>query len=319
MSDQNKTHKTSVGGQAVIEGIMMRGPKGLALSVRVPDGSISTEYKNRKSAKERLKFLGWPLVRGVVGFVESMIIGYDCLMTSAEKSGLAQEEKEPGKFEKILGDKLFGVIAGLSSILGIALAMVLFMWAPSAIFGLVNTHLAGGKISYYQALFEGIMRIGIFVLYTVVISRLKDIHRVFEYHGAEHKTIFCYENGLDLTVDNVKAQRRFHPRCGTSFIFVMLILGIVISTLLTFFTPVAQRGIWVWVGVKILILPLVMGFGYEFIKFAGRHDGPLVRALSMPGLWMQRITTKEPDTEQIEVAIDALKAVITDNPEDDAI
>ena len=317
-----KYHKTSVGGQALIEGIMMRGPKGSAMAVRLPNGEIETTYKNVKPWRDKCKFFGVPLIRGIVGFVESLVTGYGYLMESAEKStqGLTEDEQDMSKFDRWLNDrfgpKMMNVIGVISSVLGFGLAFFLFMWLPAWLIDLVT----GGNLQKFHPLFEGIVRIIIFVAYMALVSRMKDIHRVFMYHGAEHKTIFCYEHGLPLTVENVRKQSRFHPRCGTSFMFVMIILSILLSSALVLIFPGLQNvNRAVWILVKLLVLPLVMGIGYEFIKYAGKHDNLLVKILSAPGLWMQRITTQEPTDDIIEVGIASLEAVITDNPEDDEI
>lgn len=324
MSNQvNKKHKTSVGGQALIEGIMMRGPKGAAMSVRLPNGTIETEYKDVKPWREKNKFFSLPLVRGIVGFVESLVTGYGYLMESAEKSTQGLEnppEEELSKFdkwiEKHFGEKMMNIVGVISAVLGLGLAFFLFMWLPS----FVVDKGTFGKLLEFHPLFEGIIRIIIFVLYMLAVSHMKDIHRVFMYHGAEHKSIFCYENGLELTVENVRKQSRFHPRCGTSFMFVMILLSILLSSALVLIFPIlADINRMLWILIKLLIMPLVMGVGYEFIKYAGKHDNLLVKILSAPGLWMQRITTKEPTDDIIEVGIEAIKAVITDNPEDDEI
>ena len=326
MSKKNSViHKTSVGGQALIEGIMMQGPKGAAMSVRLPDGSIDTEEKEVKHIRDKIKFLGFPIIRGCVNFVESMIFGYKCLMESAEKSGLEDidnSEEDQSKLDKWLSEhlskKVMGIITGVASVLGILLAFALFFFLPSKITDFFN-NLSSGALTNFRALIEGIMRMIIFVVYIALVSLMKDIRRTFMYHGAEHKTIFCYENGLELTVENVRSQSRFHPRCGTSFMFVMIIISVIVSSAISVAFPQLRNNIAVWMIIKLLILPLVMGFGYEFIKYAGRHDNAFVRILSAPGLWMQRLTTKEPDDSIIEVGIAAFKAVITDNPEDDAI
>lgn len=324
MSNQvSKKHKTSVGGQALIEGIMMRGPKGAAMSVRLPNGTIETEYKDVKPWREKNKFFSLPLVRGIVGFVESLVTGYGYLMESAEKSTQGLEnppEEELSKFdkwiEKHFGEKTMNVVGVISAVLGFGLAFFLFMWLPSFVVDKVTF----GKLLEFHPLFEGIIRIIIFVLYMLAVSHMKDIHRVFMYHGAEHKSIFCYENGLELTVENVRKQSRFHPRCGTSFMFVMILLSILLSSALVLIFPnLADINRMLWILIKLLIMPLVMGIGYEFIKYAGKHDNLLVKILSAPGLWMQRITTKEPTDDIIEVGIEAIKAVLTDNPEDDEI
>ena len=316
---------TSVGGQALIEGIMMQGPKGAARSVRLPDGTIDTEEKEFRHIRDKVKFLGFPVIRGCVNFVESMIFGYKCLMESAEKSGfeeLENSEENQSKLDKWLSEhlskKVMSVITGVASVLGVLLAFALFFFLPSKITDFFN-NLASGALTDFRALIEGVMRMIIFIAYIALVSLMKDIKRTFMYHGAEHKTIFCYEHGLELTVENVRKQSRFHPRCGTSFMFVMIIISVIISSIISVAFPYLRNNIAVWMIIKLLILPLVMGFGYEFIKYAGRHDNLLVRILSAPGLWMQRLTTKEPDDSMIEVGIAAFKAVITDNPEDDAI
>jgi len=302
---------------------MMRGPKGAAMSVRLPNGTIETEYKDVKPWREKNKFFSLPLVRGIVGFVESLVTGYGYLMESAEKSTQGLEnppEEELSKFdkwiEKHFGEKMMNVVGVISAVLGFGLAFFLFMWLPSFVVDKVTF----GKLLEFHPLFEGIIRIIIFVLYMLAVSHMKDIHRVFMYHGAEHKSIFCYENGLELTVENVRKQSRFHPRCGTSFMFVMILLSILLSSALVLIFPnLADINRMLWILIKLLIMPLVMGIGYEFIKYAGKHDNLLVKILSAPGLWMQRITTKEPTDDIIEVGIEAIKAVLTDNPEDDEI
>lgn len=320
--EQKKVHKTSVGGQALIEGIMMKGPKGAAMSVRLPNGEIETEYKETKPWREKSKFFSLPLVRGIVGFVESLVTGYQYLMESAEKStqGLEENEEELSKVDRWIndhfGEKMMNAIGAISAVLGVALAFFLFMWLPTFLVDLITQN----TLLKFHALFEGILRVIIFVIYLLLVSQMKDIKRVFMYHGAEHKSIFCYEHGLELTVENVRKQRRFHPRCGTSFMFVMILLSILLSSILVLIFPhLAEINRILWILIKLLILPLVMGIGYEFIRYAGKHENLLVKVLSAPGLWMQRITTKEPTDDIIEVGIASLKAVLTDNPEDDEI
>lgn len=322
---ENILHKTSVGGQALIEGIMMQGPKGAAVSVRTPDGSIDTEMVTVKHAKDKFKSLGWPVIRGVVAYIESMIFGYKCLMMSAEKSGLEdleESEENMSKLDKWLNDhinkKVLGVLTGVASVIGMLLAFLLFFYLPTIAVDFINK-LSGDILSNYRALFEGIIRMIIFVAYIALVSLMKDIKRTFMYHGAEHKTIFCYEKGCELTVENVRKQSRFHPRCGTSFIFVILIISVVISSAISVTWPELRDQTVLWIAIKILILPLITGISYEFIKYAGRHENVFVKILSAPGLWMQRLTTKEPDDDMIEVALASFKAVITDNPEDDAV
>lgn len=323
---KNTKHKTSIGGQALIEGIMMRGPKGSAMSVRLPDGTIDTEVEEYVPIGRKHKILRLPIIRGVVGFAESMITGYKYLMKSADKA-LTEEEKEEdmSKLDKWLSEhlseKMTSIVTSVASILGVVFAMFIFLYIPIEAVDLLDKYvLTSVDISKYHSLLEGILRIIIFILYMVAVSRMSMIRRVFMYHGAEHKTIFCYENGLELTVENVKKMSRLHPRCGTAFMFVMLFLSMIISfSLVLVFPALASINKVLWMIIKIAILPIIMGIGYEFIKFAGKHDNFIVNILSYPGLLMQKITTVEPTDDIIEVAIESMKAVITDNPEDDMI
>lgn len=321
---EKKTHKTSVGGQALIEGVMMQGPKGMATAVRKPDGEILVEYHEIKHVRDKFKFLGLPIIRGVVNFIESMIMGYKTLMYSAEISGMEEyDEENLSKFEKWLtdkfGDKLMNFVTVLGSVLGVALAFVLFMYFPVLVFNKLNEW-TSGALTNWQGLIEGVMKMAIFVIYIALVSRMNDIKRLFMYHGAEHKSIACYEAGEELTVENVKKCCRFHPRCGTSFIFVILIFSIILYTIIAKIFPVIAAQRVLWMLLKLLFLPLIMGLGYEFIKYAGRHDNLLVKIVSAPGLWMQRLTTKEPDDDGIiECGIAAIQAVITDDPKDDEI
>ncbi len=314
--------KTAVGGQALIEGIMMMHPKGkAAISVRTTDGTIDTEMLDVKHIKDKIKFLGWPLIRGVVNYVESMMFGYKCLMISAEKSGLEdiEEEENPSKLDKWLNEhlnkKVMNAITAVASVLGIALAFLLFFYLPTAAVDFINK-LAGETLTNFRALFEGVIRMAIFVAYIALVSLMKDIKRTFMYHGAEHKTIFCYEKGLDLTVENVRKMSRFHPRCGTSFIFVIIIISVIISSAISVAFPFLRNQTIIWMAIKLLILPLITGISYEFIRYAGKHDNLFVRVLAAPGLWMQRLTTKEPDDDMIEVALAAFTSVIDEDGED---
>jgi uncharacterized protein YqhQ len=322
---KKQQHKTSIGGQALIEGIMMKGPKGTAMSVRMPDGSIETELEedNNPGKKTIYKI---PVIRGVYAFADSMVTGYKYLMKSADKA-MTEEEKEEdmSKLDKWLsehmGEKMMAVVTGISSILGVVLSMLVFLYLPIEAVDLFDEFiLKNADISKYHPLIEGVMRIVIFIFYMYLVSKMSMIKRVFMYHGAEHKTIFCYENGLDLTVENVREQSRFHPRCGTAFMFVMLILSMAASfSLVLIFPELANINKILWMLIKIAILPVIMGLGYEFIKYAGKHENVIVKLLSYPGLLMQRITTVEPTDDIIEVAIESIKAVLTDNPEDDKI
>ncbi len=318
-------HKTSIGGQALIEGIMMQGPKGAAMSVRLPDGTIDTEMLEVKHLRDKFKPAKLPLIRGVVNMVESLLFGFKCMEKSAEKAGIDDDidSEEMSKLDKWLSDhfgpKMMAVITGISMVLGVALAFGLFFYLPTFLVDTVDKYLFKDALADLHPLFEGIMRMVIFVAYVWIVSKIPDIKRVFMYHGAEHKSIFCYEHGLELTVENVRKQKRFHPRCGTSFIFVVLIISIFLSSALVVIFPGIDDVRIVWMGIKLLIMPLTVGVSYEFIKYAGKHENLLVKILSAPGLWMQRITTQEPTDDIIEVGIESLKAVLTDNPEDDAL
>lgn len=423
---------TSIGGQALIEGIMMKSPEKTALAVRMPDKSIDITYLNGKGVRERYKILRVPVIRGVAGFVESMIQGYKAMMLSADKSGftdLEEEDSRKGKAETVketaeiadepetgntsvqqaeaepeagaetekevcdkqklnpldaqevsteqeaeenrdkqelnpsgvqedaceqeavieiesenldkrelnpsgaheaspqqkapfagdqkTGDQkngekknnaLMSIIMVIATVLGVALAVILFMLLPRlAVSGL--RFITGTDFSpVVRSSIEQLLKLAIFVAYVWAVSFMKDIKRVFMYHGAEHKTIFCYEKGLPLTVDNVRVQRRFHPRCGTSFMILMILISIVFSTLVQIIFPAVYNAAWLWVVIKILLIPVVCGAGFEVLKICGKYDNLATRIISAPGLWLQRITTKEPEDDMIEVAIAALKA-----------
>lgn len=313
---KEKKNYVAVGGQALMEGIMMNGPKGRSIALRLPDGSIEVTMKEFHQLKDKYKICRVPIIRGVVSFIETLIFGYDCLMYSAEKTTLgdADEEEDLSKLDKWIlkhfGEKVMTVIGGISMVLGLVLAFALFVWMPSFLFDIVNTHLAEGVLTGWRTIFEGALRIIIFVIYMLCVSRMKDIKRVFMYHGAEHKSIFCYESGEPMTVENVRKQIRFHPRCGTSFVFVIIILSIILSSIIAASFPVLTTVRPLWIIIKLLIMPLVMGIGYEFIRYAGCHDNLFVKIFSTPGLWMQRITTAEPTDDMIEVGIAAINAVI---------
>lgn len=317
--------KTSIGGQALIEGVMMRGPERTAMAVRHTSGEIRMEEWENPTSK-RWAITKWPLIRGVFGFIGSLTMGMKCLMKSAEMSGLeeeledameesesvSEEEKEAKKAaNKKKADTLMNVVMVIGMVLGVALSLVLFMWLPIQLFNLLIKVAPVLDKSYIRGVFEGVLRILIFLGYMIAVSRMKDIRRTFMYHGAEHKTIFCYEKGLPLTVENVRQQKRFHPRCGTSFMILMLIVGIVISILI----PITHT-VWRTV-IKLMLLPLTVGVGYELIKLAGRHDNWFTRFISAPGVWVQHITTVEPDDDMIECAIKALEAVIPEDSEAD--
>jgi len=326
---------TSIGGQALIEGIMMKSPEKTALSVRLPDGSIDTEMLDHKSLRQKYKFLNIPVIRGVIGFAESMVQGYKAMMLSAEKSGFTDLEEETDKKENATEETaeetaeqvqeksekkdstLVNIVMIVGVVLGVALSIVLFMLIPrlvvSGIEWLVKTELP--KLA--RSFIEQFLKLSVFVLYVWLVSRMKDIKRVFMYHGAEHKTIFCYEKGLELTVENVREQRRFHPRCGTSFMILMILISVILSTVVQIIFPQVYNLTWIWVGIKILLIPLTCGIGFEVLKVCGRFDNTITRIISAPGLWLQRITTVEPEDDMIEIAITALKACEPEVPDVD--
>lgn len=364
--------KTSIGGQALLEGIMMRGPKKSAMAVRRPDGEMVVEVNDLKSA-DRKGFLKWPIVRGVVGFIDSMVVGYSAMMRSAELSGLdeAIEEEEREKAKKkaakeaenrakklgITVEELAereaaekpaeikeeatakepdpapkeekkdtsGMMTGVmvvALVLGLGLALLLFKVLPESIYELITWAFPslegeGYWFNLIRAAITGVVKIAIMVAYMAAVTLMKDIKRTFMYHGAEHKTIFCYEQGLELTVENVRRQSRFHPRCGTSFLILMLLVSIVVNMFIPA-TIVDHKilNIVARTGIGLITLPFIMGIGYELIRFAGRHDNLFTKIISAPGVWLQHITTKEPDDSMIECAIAAVKEVIPEDGSD---
>lgn len=311
----------SVGGQALMEGIMMNGPKGAAMALRLPDGTIEVTPKYPKKLRDKYKFAGLPFIRGPISFVENMIFGYQCLMESAEKTSLEMptEEEQMSKLDKWLSDhfgpKMMAVIGVISVILGLALSIGLFIALPSYIFKGLQYLFHIGDL--WRAIVEGVVKMVIFVGYMASVSLMKEMKRLFMYHGAEHKSIFCLEAGEELTVENVRKQSRFHPRCGTSFLFVTIILSVLLGAVMSVVladTAITKITI-LWVLMKLLLLPVIMSIGFEFIRYAGRHDNLFVTICAAPGLWMQRITTKEPTDDIIEVGIASLKAVLDDEDE----
>ena len=320
---------TTIGGQALIEGILMKGPKKTSLAVRKRDGSIDLSFLDDRRIKDRYPVLGWPVIRGIVNLIESLVQGYHAMMLSADKSGYLELEETDSINEKApespdqspketqkKESKLVNVLMVIASVLAVILALALFIYLPALLFNFLNDA-TGGNITPWRSLFEGLLKMAIFVGYVAAVSLMKDIRRVFQYHGAEHKTIFCYEAGEPLTVENIRKQRRFHPRCGTSFLILILIVSILLSSVLAIAFPILTKPIWLWVLVKLLLIPLICGLGYELIRVCGRHNNIVTRAISAPGLWLQRITTKEPDDSMIEIAIAALTAVIPDDPDAD--
>lgn len=320
MSNTNERKITSIGGSALIEGIMMRGPKRTTVAVRMGEDKIHTEDINITPFSSKSKILRLPIIRGMVGIVDSMRLSYKSLSISADKALEAGEieEEEPSKFEKWLtdklGDKLMSVIMVFASVLGVALALFLFFFLPSFLYDLLALLIPSIKqVVFVKSVFEGVLKIALFLGYVILCSRMEEMKRVFMYHGAEHKTIFCYEAGEELTVENVRKQQRFHPRCGTSFLVIALLIGILLGLLI----PAEPFGIGVLRPVfKLLLLPLMVGFSYEIIKICGKYDNKFTRFIATPGLWAQRITTGEPDDKMIEVAITAMTAVIPDDGSD---
>lgn len=305
---------TSIGGQALLEGIMMRGPEVTAMAVRhVVTGEIITEEFETKG-KNRAKFFKLPFVRGIFNMYDSLTFGYKCLMRSAELCGIDEEEnaqknkKEPGAWDKIF-EKLMMPIA---TVLAVVLAMGLFMYLPMLLWKWLAAAAPAVADGYLlRSCVEGVVRIVIFVGYVWATSLMKDIRRTYQYHGAEHKTIFCYEAGLPLTVENVRKQGRLHPRCGTSFLILTLLVSIVVGMFIRI------DALPLRMCVKLLLLPVIIGIGYELIKLAGRKNNAFTRAISKPGMWLQKITTREPDDQMIEVAIRAMEKVIPENQDAD--
>ena len=308
MEKKQCAFRTSIGGQALIEGILMRGPEKQAIVVRSPEGLV-TKVEELKLIRDRCPILGLPVIRGAVTFLSSLVNGVKALMFSADyfpDEDLAQPGKLDLWLEKhVPAEKLQNVIVWVSVLLSLALSLGLFMLLPTFLAGLVDPWLHSAAV---HNLIEGVVKIAIFMGYMILVSKQKDVARVFQYHGAEHKTIFCYEAGLELTVENARRQSKHHPRCGTSFLFVVVIVSILFSSLVLSY--VEWRNFGVRVLVHLLLLIPVVGVTYEFNHGVGRHDNALTRFLSAPGLWMQNFTTNEPDDAMLEVAIEALKLVI---------
>ena len=309
--------KSKIGGQAVIEGVMMRGIDKMSMANRLPNGEIDIDIWEIKGGKNPAWYRKTPFIRGIFNFVTSMLDGYKCISKSVDKQMTDEDEEEPTKFEawleEKLGDKLMPVVSGISMVIGVVLALFLFMWVPSALIKLVE-HIADTEFNaVVKNIIEGLLKIGIFVGYTALTALMPDMKRLYEYHGAEHKTIACYEAETELTPENVKKFVRFHPRCGTSFIFLVLFISIFVNTIFR----ISWASLPLRVLCKLALLPVVTGIAYELIRLAGKYNNPFTRIFSAPGLWIQRITTREPETDEIECAIAALKAVIPENKEDD--
>lgn len=310
MKEKNVQHKTSIGGQAVMEGVMMRGPEKMAISVRKPDGEIVTKVEDVKIKKKSI-WLKIPIVRGCINFFGSMVTGVKALMYSAEFVDL-EEEGEKSKFdkwlEKVFGDKLKDAVVYFSVVLSMIMSIGLFILLPTWLVSLLDFVTESVVI---KNLSEGVVRIVIFLTYLYLSSLLPDIKRVFQYHGAEHKSIACYEAGEELTVENARKNKRLHPRCGTSFLLIVMVISIIC------FSFMGWQNIWIRTVTRLALMPVIAGLSYEVIKLAGRYDNFLTRILSFPGLCLQKLTTNEPDDSQLEVALEAIKAVIPESKEDD--
>ena len=311
MSDIKKCcKKTTIGGQALIEGIMMLGPKKGAIAVRKPSGEIELKIDEKPRLAEKCKFFSLPFIRGIIGLVDSLSRGFAALEYSSSVAMEGAEEEE-SKFEKWLESK-FGskvvekIIMGIAMVLGIGLSVLLFVFLPTILAGFLDKIIESNILRH---ILEGVFRICIFLAYMFGVSRMKDMQRVFSYHGAEHKTIFCYEAGKELTVENVKSFSKEHPRCGTSFMFSVMIISILVFSVVNW-----SGNMFVRMAVRLLMLPVVMGISYEVNRLLGRYDNAFTRFFRAPGVWFQKFTTFEPDDGMIEVAIAALTEVI---PEDE--
>lgn len=302
--------KTSCGGQALMEGIMMQGPDRRAVVVRKPDGELDISTWDSKPRKKIWKL---PLLRGLITFGSAMLYGVKALMYSADVSGeMEVEDQELTGLDKWINDhfsdeKASAILIGIAAVMGVAFSVALFILLPTALTGLIGLFWKTMPL-WFRAVLEGILKVAIFLVYLFLCSHMKEIHRVFQYHGAEHKTIFCYESGLELTVENVRKQPRHHPRCGTSFLFVVIIVSIFLSIVI--FTPLEIENTWLRMGLHLLLLPIIVCVTYEFNRYVGGHDGTVCRFLRAPGMWLQNFTTFEPDDSMMEVAIEALKLVL---------
>lgn len=314
MSENKEKHKSKIGGQALIEGVMMNGIHQSAMACRLPNGTIDVETWETNNGKSAPWYKKVPFVRGIFNFVSSLIVGYKCLMKSAEKQMTDDDDddttEEQSKLDMWLNEHLsenvISVISVIAMVISLFVAIFLFKYIPSLITKPLAEH------TFIRTLLEGIIKIAVFILYLWATAQMKDMKRTYEYHGAEHKTIACYEGGEELTVENVKKYTRFHPRCGTSFMIITLIISILVFCFIPKELTTIQR-----ILVQVILLPLVVGISYELIKLAGRSDHPLVKIISFPGLQVQRITTREPDASQIEVAIEAIKPCIPEDKSED--
>ncbi len=298
---------TYYGGQALIEGVMMKGLDSCACAVRSPEGEIVKVLAPVPSPKDKFAPLGWPIIRGIANFFGMMTLGMKTLTFSANIAGTEEVEGEPSKLDKWLNEKLgksaMNAIVGVASLLGVVIALFLFMFLPAQAvkFG---SNLFPNLPAFVLTIFEGIIKIIVFVIYILAVSKMKEIDRVFRYHGAEHKTIHCFEHGQELTPDNADKFPTYHPRCGTSFITLVLVVSIIV------YSFVEWDVLWIRVLMKLLLLPVVMGVSYEILRINGRYDNWFTRIIGYPGKLMQKLTVKEPDKDMLEVAITSLKTVI---------
>lgn len=310
--DEKQKHKSRIGGQALIEGVMMKGIYTSAMACRLPDGTIDVETWEEKNGKNAPWYRKTPFIRGIFNFVSSLTDGYRCLMKSADKQMTEDSEEELSKLDKWInehfGEKIMSIVSVISVIFSLVICIFLFKFLPMWISGFLKKFISSTII---LTIIEGIIKIGIFVGYLAVTALMKDIKRTYEYHGAEHKTIACYEAGEELTVENVKKYTRFHPRCGTSFIFISLFISIFVFCFITW------SNMWARMALQIVLLPVIIGISYELIRIAGRYDNIFTKIISAPGLRLQRLTTREPDGSEIEVAIAAIKPCIPENREED--
>ncbi|HBN11654.1 MAG TPA: DUF1385 domain-containing protein [Ruminococcus sp.] len=310
--DEKQKHKSRIGGQALIEGVMMKGIYTSAMACRLPDGTIDVETWEEKNGKNAPWYRKTPFIRGIFNFVSSLTDGYRCLMKSADKQMTEDSDEELSKLDKWInehfGEKIMSIVSVISVIFSLVICIFLFKFLPMWISGFLKKFISSTII---LTIIEGIIKIGIFVGYLAVTALMKDIKRTYEYHGAEHKTIACYEAGEELTVENVKKYTRFHPRCGTSFIFISLFISIFVFCFITW------SNMWARMALQIVLLPVIIGISYELIRIAGRYDNIFTKIISAPGLRLQRLTTREPDGSEIEVAIAAIKPCIPENREED--
>lgn len=307
MENKERLGSSGIGGQAVIEGIMMRNKDKYAVAVRKPDKSIDVDIQECGGTAKKYKITKLPFIRGIFSFIDSMVIGIKTLTYSASFfEDEDEQEEEPGKFEKWLlnkfGEKAEKVVMGFTVCLSIVIAVALFMILPLFIADVIEKYVPGVTQSHVPVI-EGIVKIIIFIGYLLLISLMKDIQRTFMYHGAEHKCINCIETGKVLTVENVASSSRFHKRCGTSFLLIVMVISII------FFVLIRTDIVWLRYVIRLLLVPVIAGISYEFIRLAGKSENKFINLLSKPGLWMQKITTKEPTDDMIEVAIKAVEAV----------